>query len=181
MDKIDRQPHLQSHRLQLRPLREDDWEGLYGVACDPLIWALHPAKDRWREPVFRLFFDEALQSGGALVVIDRPRGRIIGSSRYDFGRAGPGEMEIGWTFLARDHWGGRTNAELKRLMLEHAFRHVSRVVFMVGEHNLRSRRAMEKIGGRLTPRILEVTGSAQGRHVVYAIDRESFMGSQSCA
>jgi len=49
--------------------------------------------------------------------------------------------------LARSHWGGVYNREMKQLMLRHAFRFVNSVIFMVGAKNLRSQRAMEKIGG----------------------------------
>ena len=122
--------------------------------------------------MFRRFFDDGLASGGMLVARDRASGMVIGSSRYDFTRAEDGEVEIGWTFLARSHWGGRYNAEMKALMLDHAFRSVARVLFMVGEANIRSRRAVEKIGGYLLPR--EHRAEMAGRsavHVVYAIDK----------
>jgi RimJ/RimL family protein N-acetyltransferase len=82
-----------------------------------------------------------------LIASDARDGRIIGSSRfygYDWERS---EVEIGWTFLARSHWGGRYNGEMKRLMLQHAFRFVERVVLLVGVGNRRSQRAVEKIGG----------------------------------
>ncbi len=174
MDSIERQPHLITPSLHLRPMRPGDWDALYAVASDPAIWAQHPAHDRWREPVFRAFFQQALDSGGALVAIDPARGEIIGSSRFDLKRAGPGELEIGWTFLARRYWGGEMNAVMKRAMIGHALCFVDRVIFVVGEGNLRSRRAMEKIGGVLTERIIEPMGGAQGRHVVYAIDRGNF-------
>ncbi len=72
---------------------------------------------------------------------------MIGSSRYYGYSAERSEVEIGWTFLARSHWGGRYNREMKRLMLDHAFRFVDRVAFLVGPQNLRSQRAVEKIGG----------------------------------
>jgi RimJ/RimL family protein N-acetyltransferase len=142
------QPTLEGELVRLRPLRPDDWDALHAVARDPEIWALHPASDRWREPVFRAFFDDALASGGAFLVSDAATGEAIGSSRY-FGlrEEDGGEVEIGWTFLARRCWGGRYNAEMKRLMLRHAFRFVDSVVFFVGPENQRSLRAMEKIGG----------------------------------
>lgn len=174
MDKIERQPRLSSPRLLLRPMGPADREALFAVASDPLIWALHPASDRWQRPVFDAFFDQGLTSGGALVAIDPEHGGLIGSSRFDLSRAGPGEMEIGWTFLAHRYWGGAMNREMKRLMLAHAFRFVDRVIFLVGEHNLRSRRAMEKIGARLTGRIIGAPDRPQGRHVVYAMDRDAF-------
>jgi N-acetyltransferase len=169
---LDRQPNLTGELVALRPATSDDFDALFAVARDPLIWAIHPAHDRWQEPVFRKFFDDGLASGGMLVVIDRATGAVIGSSRYDFGRADPGEVEIGWTFLARSHWGGRYNAEMKALMLDHAFGAVDRVIFMIGDTNLRSRRAVEKIGGYLTPR--EHHAVMAGKpvvHVIYAIDR----------
>lgn len=174
---MDRQPVLQGERLRLRPLREDDWQALYGVASDPLIWELHPANDRWQEPVFRAFFADALAGGGAMAVIDKGTGRIVGSSRWQaHDPAERGSVEIGWTFLARSHWGRVFNTELKRLMLAHAFNWVERVHFRVGEHNLRSRGAMQRIGGRLTDLDGGVVETASGpaRHVVYEITRESF-------
>jgi RimJ/RimL family protein N-acetyltransferase len=173
---MNRQPTLEGERLLLRPLREDDWEALFAVASDPLIWEVHPAHDRWQEPVFRAYFDDALAQGGALAVIDKASGAIIGSSRLqNYDPADGGSVEIGWTFLARSHWGGRYNAEMKRLMLAHALREVERVMFRVGETNVRSRGAMEKIGGRLTDRI-DITQLPAGpaRHVIYEIDRAGF-------
>jgi len=169
---LDRQPHLIGDLVELRPATAADFDALFAVASDPLIWEVHPAHDRWQEPVFRRFFADGLASGGMLVAIDRATGAVIGSSRYDFGRAEPGEVEIGWTFLARSHWGGRYNGEMKKLMLDHAFTGVERTMFMIGETNGRSRRAIEKIGGRLTDRI--ATAHLAGvtvTHVIYTIDR----------
>jgi len=144
---FDLQPTLRSKLLELRPLRREDFDELLTVAADPLIWEQHPASNRYQPAVFRTFFDEALDSGGALIALDRESGRVIGSSRFHAYDSGTSQVEIGWTFLARSHWGGRYNAEMKRLMLEHAFRFVDRVVFVVGIHNRRSQRAIEKIGG----------------------------------
>ena len=163
---MDRQPVLRGDLLVLRPLRPDDWDALFAVAADPLIWEQHPASDRWREDVFREFFRVAMESGGALVAIDRRDGRIIGSSRYHGYDPAASEVEVGWSFLARSHWGGRYNGEMKRLMLRHAFASVERVVFIIGPENLRSRRAVEKIGGVLEGTRLDDTGR---ECVVYAI------------
>jgi len=137
---------LKGGLLELRPLRQDDFDALYAVASDPIIWEQHPERDRYTEERFRVYFDEALQSGGALIAIDLRDGRIIGASRFHGYDEGRSEIEIGWTFLARSHWGGRYNGEMKGLMLQHAFRFVDRVVFLIGEENRRSRRAVEKIG-----------------------------------
>lgn len=165
----------------LRPLHRDDWNALLAVASDPLIWEQHPAHDRWQEPVFRAFFDDALAQGGGLVAIDKAKGQsadaIIGSSRFQgLEEAGGGSVEIGWTFLARACWGGHFNHEMKRLMLAHALASVAECRFLVGENNNRSRRALENIGAKLTDRCEEriMAGGAVIPHVTYVIRREDF-------
>ena len=144
---FDLQPTLKGRLLGLRPLREEDFQDLYAVASDPLIWEQHPMQDRYQEEVFKGFFREAMESGGALIAIDSKNGEVIGSSRFNGYDEARSEIEIGWTFLARSRWGGKYNGEMKRLMLRHAFRFVISVVFFVGPQNLRSQRALEKIGG----------------------------------
>lgn len=173
---MKRQPVLEGGRLLLRPLAEADWPALYAVASDPEIWANHPAHDRWQEPVFREFFDDALAQGGALAIVDKASGTVIGSSRFQgHDPAGEGQVEIGWSFLSRRYWGRGYNAEFKRLMLEHALRQVGRVVFTVGEDNMISRKAMANIGGRLTgeTKVVERGGRAVN-HVIFEITRASF-------
>jgi N-acetyltransferase len=144
---FDLQPTLKGDLLTLRPLRPEDFDALFAVASDPLIWELHPVSDRYKEDVFREYFRTALESGGAFLVLDAKDGRVIGSSRFCNHDEKNSEIEIGWTFLARAYWGGVYNREMKRLMLRHALRFVKRVVFLVGLQNWRSQRAMEKIGG----------------------------------
>jgi RimJ/RimL family protein N-acetyltransferase len=140
------QPILKGELIELRPLTPEDWDDLFSVASDPLIWEQHPESDRYKEEVFKIFFKDALESGGAFVVIDTKNKRIIGSTRFHGYDPEKSEIEIGWTFLARKYWGGRYNREMKQLMLAHAFKFVENVVFFVGENNIRSRKATEKIG-----------------------------------
>jgi RimJ/RimL family protein N-acetyltransferase len=144
---FDYQPVLKGELVELKPLRAEDYDDLYAVAADPLVWEQHPDRKRHEETTFRTFFHEALASGGALVAIDVNSQRIIGSSRFHGYDQERSEVEIGWTFLARSRWGGSYNGEMKRLMLRHAFRFVSCVVFLVGLQNIRSQRAVERIGG----------------------------------
>ena len=143
---FDLQPHLKGELIELRPLAPEDWHELFAVASDPLIWEQHPESDRYKEEVFKIFFEDALGSGGAFIVIDTQTQQIIGSTRFHGYDPEKSEIEIGWTFLARKYWGGRYNAEMKQLMLRHAFKFVENVVFFVGENNIRSQKATEKIG-----------------------------------
>jgi N-acetyltransferase len=155
---FDGQPTLRGTLLEVRPLRADDHAALYAVARDPLIWEQHPDQTRHQEAGFAKFFQESLDTGGALLVTDAATGRAIGSSRFFGYSEERGEVEIGWTFLARSHWGGTYNAELKQLMLAHAFRFVESVIFFVHPQNIRSQRAMAKIGG-----VLEGSGMLEDR------------------
>jgi len=143
---FDLQPLLRGELLTLRPLCADDHDALFAVESDPLIWEQHPDKTRCQPAGFEVFFRDALASGGALLATDTATCAVIGSSRFHGYDKAKGEVEIGWTFLARSHWGGKYNGEMKQLMLRHAFRFVRRVVFRIGPQNLRSQRAVEKIG-----------------------------------
>ena len=166
------QPHLKGELIELQPLTPEGWDDLFRVASDPLIWEQHPESDRYKEEVFKVFFREALESGGAFVVIDTKNQQIIGSTRFYGYDPAKSEIEIGWTFLARKYWGGRYNWEMKRLLLDHAFQFVDTVVFFVGEKNFRSQKAMEKIGATRIGLMTRTYGNhPPHRNVKYAIAR----------
>jgi RimJ/RimL family protein N-acetyltransferase len=159
--KFDPQPRLSGDLVEVRPLTEVDFAALSAAASDPLIWEQHPHPTRYEAEEFREFFADHLASGGALLVLDRADGAVIGTTRFHGYDANASEVEIGWTFLVRSRWGGAYNGELKRLMLEHALGSVERVVLLVDPANLRSQRAVEKIGG--------VREGMRRGHVVYVI------------
>ena len=147
MQQPDFQPTLTGPTVIIRPVSAGDWTELFAAGSDPEIWKVHPSPDRYTEPAFRQYFDGAVASKMAFVFVDRSTGRLIGSSRYHGYAPARSEIEIGWTFIVRSHWGGKTNREVKRLMLDHAFTFVDTVIFWVGENNWRSQAAMTKIGG----------------------------------
>jgi RimJ/RimL family protein N-acetyltransferase len=163
---LDLQPTLAGSHITLRPLAAQDFDELFAAASDPLVWAQHPDPSRATRTGFPPYFADALKSKGCLVAVDTARGSLVGWSRYTQYRPGA-SLSIGYTFLTRSHWGGTTNAEMKRLMLRHAFTDVAEVLFMIAERNLRSRRAVEKLGAELagaedTPRWGQI-------HVIYRL------------
>ena len=170
---FDYQPMLRGDLVGLRPLRADDYDDLYRVAADPLIWEQHPVPTRHEAGEFQAFFGRALASGGTLIAIDAKSRAVIGASRYHGYDEEASEVEIGWTFLARSHWGGHYNGQLKRLMLRHAFRFVDRVVFCIGPQNLRSQRAVEKIGAVRAGSRSDAEGRAS---LLYLITAATFGG-----
>ncbi|WP_445384063.1 GNAT family N-acetyltransferase [Robiginitalea sp. IMCC44478] len=148
---MDLQPTLENEFLKLRPLQANDKAVLFKAASDPLIWEQHPNK-RNQAAEFERFFAESLASCGALAIIDQLNQQIIGSSRFkrivDF----PNGIEIGWSFLKRDYWGGTYNRLFKELMISHAFQQVDYVFFHIAPENIRSQKAVEKLGGKpITP------------------------------
>ena len=170
---FDLQPVLTGHLVQLRPLRETDFQELYRAASDPLIWAQHPEPDRCKPEVFQRFFGEAIRSNGGFAVLQRETGKIIGSSRYYDHDAGERQVMIGFTFVEREFWGKGHNTEMKALMLDHAFRFVDRVLFQVGAQNLRSQKALQKIGAQILSRVELPSSDGSSRpHVVFVLTRE---------
>lgn len=169
---MELQPHLIGELVELRALRLEDRDELFAACSDPLIWEQHPVRNRYKEPIFQAYFQGALDSKGAFVVLDRATGKIIGSTRYCDYVPERSEIEIGWTFLARLYWGGKYNGEMKRLMLDHIFQFIDNVVFKIGEKNVRSRTAVERIGGVLIDRREKIEGNGVViEHVVYRITK----------
>ena len=157
---LDLQPELTGETLVLRPLKADDFEGLYAAGSDPAVWAGHPARERYKEDVFRTYFDAQLVSGAALVFIDRNTGKPVGCSRYYVAPDQPQAISIGFTFLNNAYWGGTTNFEIKRLMLDHAFEGVADVWFHIDPANIRSQKATAKLGAvHAYDAVLDLSGS----------------------
>lgn len=137
---------LENDQIKLIPLKEGDFEILYEIASDPEIWEQHPSKDRYKKEVFQLFFDGAVESKGAFLVYDSATNELIGSTRYyDFDPENS-KIAIGFTFLAKKYWGGNHNKAMKQLVIDYAFQYVDTVVFHIGETNIRSQKAIAKIG-----------------------------------
>jgi len=165
------QPTLRGEHVQLRPIRADDLDALHAAAADPLVWEQHSERNRHERPVFERFFAGALECGGGLVALDAA-GQVIGSSRYYDWDPSDRSVVIGYTFLARSHWGNGTNREMKRLMLDHAFRWAKTAWFHVSPGNVRSQRALERIGARLDRQQDVSVGGVMSPRMIYRLDRE---------
>ena len=174
MAQPDFQPTLTGSTVIVRPIAAGDWAELFDAGSDPEIWKVHPRSDRYTEPEFRKFFDGAISSKMSFVFVDRETNRLIGSSRYYGYDPERREIEIGWTFIVRSHWGGATNREVKRLMLDHAFHFVDTVIFWVGEKNWRSQGAMTKIGGVKRDGLFTRELSGATPHFIFEIGKDRY-------
>lgn len=175
--KFDLQPTLENDLIKVVPLKEEDFEVLFEVASDSLIWEQHPNKDRYQREVFQNFFKGAIESKGAFIVYEKETNKIVGSSRYYDLDEADSSVAVGYTFIAREFWGKGHNRALKNLMLDYAFQFVDKVILHIGATNFRSQKASEKLGA---VKISEIEVAYYGEPVkwnfVYQIDKAKWVG-----
>lgn len=173
METINWQPQiLENELIKLVPLESIDLERLYAVAADPAIWAQHPTKDRYKKEVFQLYFDSAIESKTAFLIFDKASNKLIGSSRYYDYKPENKTIAIGFTFLATDYWGGNYNKSIKKLMLDYGFQFVDSVMFHIGATNIRSQKAVEKIGGKKMKEFIVESNGQQQLNFEYELKRK---------
>jgi RimJ/RimL family protein N-acetyltransferase len=164
--------HLKNEVVVLLPLEAEDFESLYAVACDPLIWEQHPNPDRYKKEVFENFFKGAMESKGAFIIRDTQTNAIVGSSRFYDYDATKSEIKIGYTFFSRSCWGNGINKEVKKLMIDYVLGFVDHIIFHVGASNLRSQKAMEKLGAeKIGEEVVAYFGEANRNNFVYRINK----------
>lgn len=171
------QPNLEGKLSVVRPLQSTDFESLYVVACDPLLWEQHPNPDRWQKTVFQTFFEGAIASQGAFLISDRMTGEVIGSSRFYGYDAEKSLVYIGYTFFGRNYWGKGVNTEVKKRMLAHAFQWVDRVHFQIGATNFRSQIAIERLGAKkIGEELVAYVGEPEKMNFIYEITQSTWSG-----
>lgn len=175
--KFELQPTLENDLIKIVPLKADDFENLYAVASDPLIWEQHPNQDRYKREVFENFFKGAIESNGAFLVYDKKTGQIVGSSRYYELDEEQNSVAVGYTFIGRQFWGKGHNAALKKLMLDYAFQSVDKVILHIGATNFRSQKATEKLGAiKIVDLEVAYYGEPLKWNFVYQIDKQKWNG-----
>ena len=178
--KFSIQPKLENDSLQLLPLAESDFERLFNVASDPEVWAMHPNKERYKRDVFQNFFKGALQSKGAFLIIDKETTAVLGSTRfYDYDENDESIL-IGYTFYGTKFWGKNINASVKKMMLDYIFQFVEKVIFHVGKDNIRSIKAMTKLGAEnLGETEVAYFGATPKINVVFQIKKDEWQRKQN--
>ena len=146
--EMNLQPMLEDEIVKLVPLKASDFDRLFKVASDPLIWEQHPTRDRYKREVFQLYFDSAVESQSAFLIYAKENNELIGSSRYYDYDLSKSRIAIGYTFIAKSYWGGKYNGAIKKLMLDYAFQFVDAVIFHIVPTNFRSQQAVLKLGAK---------------------------------
>jgi RimJ/RimL family protein N-acetyltransferase len=168
--------NLQNTLIKLLPLQESDFQELYEVANDKLLWEQHPNKLRYQREVFKIFFEGAIQSKGAFLVRDINTNEVVGSSRfYDFNEK-ENSVLIGYTFIGRKFWGKGYNLALKKIMLNYAFQYVEKIYFHIGATNFRSQKAITKIGAvKIDEFEVEYFGEESKLNYIYKINKTNLV------
>jgi RimJ/RimL family protein N-acetyltransferase len=167
--------HLYNDLAQLVPLQKEDFERLYAVAKDPLIWEQHPSKNRYQKEVFQNYFDGAIASGGAFLILEAGNGNVMGSTRFYGLDREESSILIGYTFFARNYWGSTYNPSVKKLMVKYAVQYVEQVHFHVGAGNIRSQKAIEKLGAiKIAEKDIAYHGERSNLNFVYAITKNNW-------
>lgn len=170
------QPMLNNDLIKIVPLKEEDFEALFEVASDPLVWEQHPNKDRYQLSVFRNFFKGAIESKGAFIVYEKATDKVIGSSRFYELNEENRSVAVGYTFIGRDYWGKGFNRALKTLMFDYAFEHVDKIILHIGATNFRSQKATEKLGAKKMKEVeVAYYGEAVKTNFEYQIDQEDWV------
>jgi RimJ/RimL family protein N-acetyltransferase len=166
------QPKLENENIILLPLQAEDFEALYAVACDPKIWEQHPNKNRWQRDVFQNYFKGAIESKGALKIIDKTTGEIAGSTRIYLDKDFVDSVFIGYTFFATKYWGKGINPQVKQMMIDFLLEYFSQVLFQIGANNIRSQIAITRIGAtKIGEQEVAYYGEASTLNFIYAIDK----------
>ena len=138
---------LQTEHFSLEPLTPNDFDALYAVASDPLLWEQNPEADCWKRFKFQRFFQGGLANDlGCFVIIEKRSGRPAGSSRFYGYDEADRCIRIGYIFTARELWSTSPNREIKEAMLLRAFNVVDPVFFDIGPQSFRSIAAVRKLG-----------------------------------
>lgn len=152
----------------IKKLKISDFNLLYDVGKNPSIWEQHPENDRWKIEKFKNYFNNGIQNEfGIYGIFDKKENRLIGSSRYYGYNKQKLAIKIGFTFLIPKYWGTSANYQIKVLMLTEAFKNLKKVYFDIGFNNLRSRKAIEKLGAVLYK-------DSQSGNVIYELDKKIF-------
>ena len=145
---------LTGKTVDLVSLEKTHFAELEALAKDKRIWEFYPL-DGTNSDTFNRAFETALterEIGNQFpfVVFHKPDNKIIGSTRFLDIQPLHRKLEIGWTWLHPDYWATSVNLECKWILLTCCFErlHASRVQLKANDKNVRSRKAIQKIGGQ---------------------------------
>lgn len=141
---------LQGNGLRIEPLAQEHAQGLFNRGQHTPDWDYMARACFVDMADTRQWIDEALRASDQVpfAIVETAKGKVVGSTRYMNIRNDHKSLEIGWTWLGQEWQRTQINTDVKLLLLSHAFERLGclRVEFKTDERNLRSQRALERIG-----------------------------------
>ena len=144
---------LEGRFVHLEPLSDAHVKGLAAIGLDETIWQHMPYGDMGDEADIRRWVRELLDRATRgtdipFAVIHLASGRVAGATRYMDIRPADRGLEIGGTWYGKEFQRTAVNTECKYLLLRNAFEEMKciRVQFKTDSRNLRSQRAIERMG-----------------------------------
>ena len=171
------QPTLTNNYLTIKPLQHCHYKSLFAIACNPLVWAQHPNPNRYKQAEFEVYFKGAMQSGGAFIILVTNTNEVVGCTRfYDFNTTTK-NIFIGYTFVAINFWGSELNGATKKLLINYVFaNNIDTVQFHIGKYNIRSQKAIAKIGATLIGEIeMPYFGEPTRPNFIYEVNKSSWL------
>ena len=152
-DWIEHPTTLRGQQVDLIPLEENHFDELHAAASDERIWEFYVGDWSVRETFLKVYKKTlAMRETGneyPFVIFHKPSQKIIGSTRFLDIVPYDRRLEIGGTFLMPQYWATSINMDCKLTLLTFCFETLKakRVQLKTQHDNVRSRKAIEKIGG----------------------------------
>ena len=148
-------PTLENEYVNLSPLNLDNYEKLISVASQEELVQYSPSHiytpDTLRNYVSIALEQKEGNTSIPFIIFDKIKQQYAGSSRYMNIDWTNKVLEIGSTWIGREFHGSGLNGQIKYLMINHAFDEMDfeKIEFRIDERNIRSRKAVEKLGAKL--------------------------------
>lgn len=174
---------LSNQLISLVPITLEHIHAMRSLSSDSDIWKWYTEDltnpdelERW---MLNRLHESSKGDQMTYTVILNESGKVIGSTSYghiDWEEKG---IEIGWTWLGKAYIGSGINKQMKFLMLQHAFEmmEIERLELRTDEQNIRSRKAMEKIGAQYDGVLRNhrrTQGGKRRNTVIYSIIRSEW-------
>jgi len=146
---------LENEKVLLSPLTLGNYENLIEVASQEKLVQYSPS-DIYTPKTLKNYVEKALhqkqeKTSIPFVIFDKKKQQFAGSTRYMNINLNYKTLEIGATWIGHEFQGTGLNSQVKHLMINHAFDTMKfeKIEFRIDERNMRSRKAVEKLGGIL--------------------------------
>ncbi len=148
-------PTLENDYVKLSLLGLSNYKYLIEVAQQPNLVQYSPSKIDTPENL-KEYVQDAVdcyyqKTAIPFIIFDKRTSSYAGCTRFGYINWHNKVLHIGWTWIGTQFQGTGLNKHMKFLMLQYAFETLNfdKVEFRIDERNIKSRKAVEKLGAKL--------------------------------